>query len=203
MPRCPNCNYLLVLLEHRRKYKCAKCGKLFPQKKVEDKEFRELNKKRRAEAKKEAKKEYRKLYVQENRERVNAWVRDYYKRNREKISAKAKEKREQLSEKEKEKLKNAQAEWRENNRESYNAQKREYWASNHEHLIEKKKENYQKRKAEILMQQALYQQNNKTLSRIKYLREQQKQLALRIFEFNVEGALNTQIQGILPTLILS
>ena len=44
MPRCLKCNYKLVLLEDRRKYKCAKCGKLFPQKEIDDKEFRELNK---------------------------------------------------------------------------------------------------------------------------------------------------------------
>ncbi len=203
MPRCPNCNYLLVLLEHRRKYKCAKCGKLFPQREIEDKEFREFNKKRRAKAKKEAKREYRKLYVQENRERVNAWMRNYYNRNREKILAKSKEKRSQFSEREREKSKQSQAEWRENNREYYNQQKREYWANNHEHLIEKKKENYQRRRPQILKQQALYRQNNQTLSRIKNLRDQQKHLSLRIFESNINKALDTQIPRVLPTLVLS
>lgn len=44
MPRCPNCSYILVLLEKRAKYKCAKCGKLFLQKEIDDKEFREYNK---------------------------------------------------------------------------------------------------------------------------------------------------------------
>lgn len=45
--RCPNCEYVLVLLEGRRKFKCAKCGKLFPQKLVEDEHFKKWNKKQR------------------------------------------------------------------------------------------------------------------------------------------------------------
>ena len=47
MPRCPNCSYILVLLERRGKYKCAKCGKLYPQKEIDDKEFREHNKRQK------------------------------------------------------------------------------------------------------------------------------------------------------------
>ncbi len=39
MTICPNCAYQLVLLDRRRKYKCALCSRLFPQKKVEAKEF--------------------------------------------------------------------------------------------------------------------------------------------------------------------
>jgi len=76
MPRCPNCFYELVLLEKRRKYKCAKCGKLFPQKEIDDKEFRERNKKRREQAKKEARREYhrsrrgyQRKYVHENKDK--------------------------------------------------------------------------------------------------------------------------------------
>lgn len=43
MPRCPNCYYGLVLLEERHKYKCALCSKLYRQKDIEDKEFRQWN----------------------------------------------------------------------------------------------------------------------------------------------------------------
>ncbi len=39
MSRCPNCNYTLVLLEHRRKYKCPKCSGLYTQREIETKEF--------------------------------------------------------------------------------------------------------------------------------------------------------------------
>ena len=154
MPRCPNCNYILVLLEHRQKYKCAKCGKLFSQKEIEDKEFVEWNKKRRKEDKEKIEQELK-------QEKQNS----------------------KLSEEEKlAKNRQAQANWRENNREHYNKQKREYWASNREHLLEKRRENFKKRKSEILQNQKVYRENNQTLSRIKQLRENQKQLALRMFE---------------------
>lgn len=53
MPKCPNCYYELVLLEHRAKYKCAKCGELFPQLEIDSKEFREQNKKERQESRKQ------------------------------------------------------------------------------------------------------------------------------------------------------
>ena len=44
MPQCPNCSYKLVFLENRLKYKCAKCGWLFLQKVIENKDFRQWNK---------------------------------------------------------------------------------------------------------------------------------------------------------------
>lgn len=47
MPRCPKCQYILVLLEYRQKYKCAKCSKLFSQIKIDNKGFREWNEKQR------------------------------------------------------------------------------------------------------------------------------------------------------------
>ena len=172
MPRCPNCFYELVLLEHRRKYKCPKCGKLFPQREIKDKEFVEWNKRRR-------------------------------KEDKEKIKQELKQEKEGKKLSEKEKLarnKQAQSEWREKNREHYNKQKREYWASNYEHLTQKRRENYNKKKPKILSQQKLYRENHKIESRIKYLRDAQKQLALRIFNFNIERALNNKIQNLLPTL---
>jgi len=49
MSRCPNCSYELVLLSHRRKYKCALCSKLYPKKEIEATEFQEFNKRRRIE----------------------------------------------------------------------------------------------------------------------------------------------------------
>lgn len=51
MPRCPNCSYILVLLEKRGKYKCSKCGKLFLKKEIDDKDFREWNKQQREQTK--------------------------------------------------------------------------------------------------------------------------------------------------------
>ena len=57
MTKCPNCNYTLVLLEYRQKYKCAKCGRLFFQKEIDAKEFREQNEKEREKDRKQMKKE--------------------------------------------------------------------------------------------------------------------------------------------------
>ena len=47
MPTCPNCSYELVLLSSRPKYKCALCSRLYPQREVETKAFREWNKRQR------------------------------------------------------------------------------------------------------------------------------------------------------------
>jgi hypothetical protein len=44
MARCLNCGFSLVLLSNRRKYKCAKCSKLFNQKEIDGKEFIVWNK---------------------------------------------------------------------------------------------------------------------------------------------------------------
>ncbi|MBI2667999.1 hypothetical protein HYX17_04510 [Candidatus Woesearchaeota archaeon] len=47
MPKCPNCNYELVLIPNIVKYKCSKCGKLFPQRDVDNITFQRWNKKQR------------------------------------------------------------------------------------------------------------------------------------------------------------
>ena len=66
MPRCPNCGYILVLLEKRRRYKCAKCGRVYLKKEIENKKFREWNKKQRRndieDFEKEIEKEKRRKY---------------------------------------------------------------------------------------------------------------------------------------------
>jgi len=175
MSRCPNCNYELVLLQHRRKYKCAKCGKLFAQKEIETKEFQEWNKRQREEEKERIKKELR-----QSKEKP--------KLSKEEKLAKSRE---------------VQRKFREENREEYNQTKREYWASNKEHLQQKRRENYNKQKAKILAQQALYRQNHKIEVRIKYLRDAQKELALRIFENRLNNAYNSILGSCLPTILLS
>ena len=183
LPRCPNCNYELVLLEKRRKYKCPKCGKLFPQREIEDAEFREWNKKRKKEAK----------------EYFLAKEKEEQKKKKRRSKPLSKEEWEEWMRKKLEKARKR----REENRDEYNAQKREYWAKNRKRLLVKRKENFKKRKPQIMEQQRLYRQNNKTLSRIKHLRNQQKLLALKMFEINQERALNQQINFLLPTFVLS
>lgn len=158
MVRCPNCNYILVLLERRRKYKCAKCGRLFAQKDIEDKDFVVQNKQRRTEANKEMKKIRKK--ITRNKKGLHKVISDINKRKNKKIKP-------------------------EKDKETYNAEKREYWAKNREHLLEKRRENYKKRKEEILAQQRLYNENHKIENRIKHLRDRQKHLALQIFGFSL------------------
>lgn len=43
MPRCLTCSYELVFLEERLRYKCAKCGRAFLQKFIENQAFRVWN----------------------------------------------------------------------------------------------------------------------------------------------------------------
>ena len=61
MSKCPNCFYELVLLEKRRKYKCAKCGRLWNQKEIETKDFVEFNKRERE-------KDWKEIHKGSNRE---------------------------------------------------------------------------------------------------------------------------------------
>ncbi len=177
MPRCPNCNYLLVLLEHRRKYKCAKCSKLFSQREIDDAEFREWNKKRRQEEKEKIEKELQEIIKVENKKLTKEEMHER------KIAL--------------------QRIWREKNREEYNKYKREYWAKHRKRLLEKRKENYNKRKQEISEQQKVYRQNNKEKSRLKDLRNSQKKLAERKFEFGKENGSTAQILIFLLTFLLS
>ena len=47
MVRCIKCNYLLVLLPRRNKYKCPKCSNLFPEREIDNREFRIYNQRQR------------------------------------------------------------------------------------------------------------------------------------------------------------
>lgn len=95
MPRCPNCSYILVFLEKRCKYKCAKCGKLFSQKYIEDKEFKEWNqrqrildkealkqRKPRTKQTKEEKAQKAKEWRIRNKEKIKAYRKKYYEQNK-------------------------------------------------------------------------------------------------------------------------
>ena len=90
MPQCPNCGYELVLLDRRLKYKCALCSRLYYQKYIENREFREWNKRQRELdihnliASIEPKPRFR-LSGEERRLRAKIYGREYYKRNRDKL----------------------------------------------------------------------------------------------------------------------
>ena len=188
MAKCLNCNYTLVLLEHRRKYKCAKCGKLFPQSEIENKEFVEWNKERRAEEKRKLNNELHKEYIKKNKEKfkktqkkwtdknrkkLNEYQREYYKNNSEKIKAQQREKHEKNKDAINEKRRGASEQVKKSQNENRNA----------------------RRHANI--------EGTRLNSRIEYYRQRQKQLTLTHLEFAYERALNHQIQKMLPTSILS
>jgi hypothetical protein len=177
IPRCPNCNYLLTLLENRCKYKCAKCSQLFSQRKIDDAEFRAWNKKRRQEEKEQIEKELQKLIKSSNKKLTKEELR--------------------------EKKLILQRKWNEKNREYINEYKRKYWAKHRDHLLEKRKENYEKRKPEILAQQKAYRQNNPEKNRLKHLRNSQKKLAERKFESAKENGSIAQILLFLLSFLLS
>ena len=113
-PQCPNCNYSLVLLTNRGKYKCSLCSGLFPQMEIENKNFREWNKRQKEvdfdDYKKEKEKdsiqnkmiksglkdlflgtvesrikEYRKSYYLKNRKQVRLRQKEAYLKNKESI----------------------------------------------------------------------------------------------------------------------
>lgn len=84
MARCHKCSYALVLLPERAKYKCAKCGSLFPQIKIDNTEFRRYNKFQRQldiENYKPQRKQRIKLTPEQKRQR---WL-EYYKKNYQKL----------------------------------------------------------------------------------------------------------------------
>jgi hypothetical protein len=71
------------LLQHRNKYKCAKCGRLFSQKFIEDKEFRDWNQRQRESDKEALKPKKRvKLSEEERRERIKVCQSRWVERNR-------------------------------------------------------------------------------------------------------------------------
>ena len=109
---CPKCNYPLVLIERRGKFKCAKCGKLFLQRQIEDESFRRWNQK-----------------MKEKNE--NDFLIELQQRKRKPLTEE--EKRLKLGEyieKNKERIKARADKWRQENRDYYNFNKKEYYHKN-------------------------------------------------------------------------
>jgi len=117
MERCAKCSYLLVLLPKRNKYKCSKCGSLFPQRDIDNKEFRSWNKRQRLEGienfKPERKSRIRlseeererraklsaKRWRENNKERCRELSEKNYYKNRDKILARKKVYRQEIKNK--------------------------------------------------------------------------------------------------------
>ena len=101
--RCLNCEYALTLLETRMKFKCSKCGKLFPQKHIENEHFKTWNKKqrevdrhnikfenRKPKLTEEEKLQKRKEYYENNKDKIKELSRMHYDANIVKILARKK-----------------------------------------------------------------------------------------------------------------
>ena len=183
---CPNCSYpKLVLLSNRRKYKCAKCSRLFFQKEIESKEFRIWNKKQKEldlhnfnlEFKKEwdnitelrktlrqmfkpsknSNKEYEKLWRAKNKEKIQTRERVYYNKHKDKI----------------------------------NAQRRLRWKLNSKTINEIKR-----------LKRSQNPALSKLDSKINYWKQQQKALADNILKFKQEETYNTILAHSVPTFLL-
>lgn len=175
MTKCPNCGYELVLLEKRMKYKCAKCGKIFPKKEIDEKEFKEWNKQQREDDWKEIhpkskltrtkarfnKKEYQKRWREKNKERLRKYSQKYYFIHRDTLVIKKKEYRKGLN-------------------------------------GQQKKEQNEKRKTRRYKNI----EDTRLQGRINYWKQQQKALALEMYENKLNTACNVQFHGLLPTLVL-
>ena len=89
--RCPDCGFALALLARRAKYKCARCGKLFPQKKLDAAAFRAWNQAERAKTKADVERQRQlrlrrrpkgRLSKQERQRRLREYRDAYYERHR-------------------------------------------------------------------------------------------------------------------------
>jgi len=186
MPRCPDCNFPLVLREYKRKYKCAKCSKVFSQGIIEDEEFKKKLKREKEVIKKKVGKEIKELLTEERE--LNAKIR----------------KSKKLTDKEKkQRARDRYKKYFEQNKEKEKQRAMSNWAKNRNEILKRKRETYKKRKAEILTQQKLYRQNNKSLAKVKARRWEQKLLAVRMFENHLEKLYKAQIQSLLPTFVHS
>jgi len=163
--RCPNCAYLLVLLENRRKYKCASCGKLFLQKEIEEQSFRRWNKKMKELDKHNLKLENKKpkLSPEEKRLRVNEFNRKWRLNNPEKCRKYYKK----YYTKNKEKWLKKNGQYYESNKEKI-AQQRKIYKSLRREAIKKRREEYKEK----------FPEKVRLLNRIGYYRMMQGRLVV-------------------------
>lgn len=185
MPKCIKCNYELVLLSSRPKYKCAVCSRLYPKKEIENKEFRtwnewqrgldvkdyELKIKEELKALKGLRKEIRLLF-----DGLPFDSKEFYERNKDVFKQKNKE-------------------WRLKNRTYDLKRKRKYYKKNKEVLNLKTKQWRKKNLDAYNKQQREWRANNldqvRLNGQIQFWRRKQKGLALGLFENIRELGLNS------------
>ncbi len=178
---CPNCNYHLVFLPNRRKYKCSVCSNLFFQKEAESKAFRVWNTKQ---------KELDLISIRNDLIEL--------KQNKHALKSLFKPSRTDLLEK--------QRELRHKDLDAYNQEKRIYYNKKSDHLNLKRKERYKAKKQKILKYQQRWEQLNphdyKLKRRLSELRRKQKQLTLEFIENEGYTLYNVNTEKVLPTFLL-
>lgn len=182
MARCTKCNYLLVLLPKRNKYKCAKCSSLFPEREIDNREFRNYNQRQ-----KEFDKEALELEIKQQKE---DGLRKRLERQK-KLSAK--EKRPKLTEEERnQKKREYDRKYYYQHRDDKILQKKLWRQKNNKHYKEWKKQ-HRLNQIEKIRQQ----------DRIQFWRKQQKVLALQRLENNKYGASKPEIHSLVSTYSLT
>ncbi|MDP2907146.1 MAG: hypothetical protein Q8O03_04355 [Nanoarchaeota archaeon] len=212
MAVCPKCSYTLVLLQHRNKYKCALCSRLFPQKEIDDREFKEWNKRQRLQDAENYERE-RKEKLAKMRELKRGMKhlfnglpqssKEYYTKNKDKIQLKHKE-------------------WGLKNREKISQKCKEYRLKNREKDLRRKQEYYQKNKQIISFKEKVGRKNNlalhnqrkrnwrdknletmRTYGLIQHYRRKQKALALQYLKNDEYKPSSAEIFHSVPTYSLS
>lgn len=189
MARCTKCSYLLVLLPKRNKYKCSKCGSLFSQKGIDNKEFREWNKRQRIQDLENIKPERKpriKLSEEERKRRAKESAKRWRENNKEKLLAKQRENYWKNHEKELERCRI----YRENNKEKKALTNKKWLEKNKEHYKQWLKTYLEKNRGKDLLKK-----------RLSYWRAKQKALALRELENIGEKAYNADIFISPPTSV--
>ena len=174
MPQCPNCSYKLVLLQHRRKYKCAKCSRLFLQKEIESEEFQRFNQLQRQLTKEQFVENFGKQWLE--------YKKQHQKPRKPRTSKKPKLSKEQL-------LKNRRK-YHNKNKNKINSRRRLRYKENNQYNLQRK----DRRNKNIEL--------TRLQSRIDYWKNKQKLLADRLLKNRLYTASNTQIVHSVPTFLL-
>lgn len=213
--KCQKCNYDLVLLPNRGKYKCALCSKLYFKKEAESKEFRILNQKQREldefntdvelnqrlnefkatkkalkllfKVSERAKSNHRKDYYLRNKERIKLSKKEYYQKNKDKITQNVKA----YQELNKEKKLDYDKVYYIHNKNKRNLNKK-IWISKNKDWYKEWKKNYRLKQIE----------EKRQMEMIAYYRKRQKVLTLDYLKNNKHKPYNNEIFNSVPTFAL-
>lgn len=183
MSSCPNCQFNLVLLSSRSRYRCSLCFRIYSQKSIESIEFRKWNEFQRKKDKELLSRNKKVLLTEsQKREKLKQWRIEN-----------------------KEKLREFQREWRDNNREDYNELKRRYWTKHATDLNAKRRERRIKNKEKYVAMEKRQKSkpHYKLNQRIAKLRRSQVYLTQQILKKHPHKLYTPSFQKVLPTFLHS